>query len=377
MTKESQVKSSEKTPPTKPAAEPAGIEQGVRPSLTAAGQLLPPADLPKGLRQKQVQAVQGVAGNQTVLRALAKDVIQRQDDGGDEQPIPKLPSPKARRAKALEILKKAYGGLIKQESKVNGVDSEAALRQHYDNSMIRQGKVFRESDDSTRPWQAGDSSKHSGMSGEFPGFYDPSTGQIYIDLSKEPDQQVATLVHEMLHANTAGDFLSTLGKSIDEGMTENLTKKAFAKSGYSAPSGFFEGEVAMVGRLSGMFGENTMMYAYFGGTAVLRSMMDAVMDQPMFDRFAREMRRNNTAWLNLFLEQYEQALQGSEIDKKIAAISALLDWWVSDEDLDQIENIWRGVAPDEKPHIRAAINPRITSLSDHGQRARLRGILGS
>ncbi len=377
MAKESQVKSSEKTPPAKPAAEPAGMETGARPSLTSAGQLMPPADLPPGLRQKQAQAVQGVAGNQTVLRALAKDAIQRQESGGDEQPIPKLPDPEARRAKALEILKKAYGGLIKQESKVNGVNSEAELRQNYDQSMMRQGKVFRESDDSTRPWQAGDSSQHPQMSGEFPGFYDPSSGQIYIDLGKGPDQQVATLTHEFLHANAAGDFLSTLGKTIDEGMTERLAQQAFVKNGYSPPSGFFAGAVASVGRLSGMFGENTMMYAYFGGTAVLRSTMDAVMGEAIFDRFAREMRRNNQGWLAIFFRRYEQALQGSEVDKKIAAINSLLDWWVSDADLDHIENIWRGVVPDQKPHIRAAIMPRITSLSDHGQRARLRAILGS
>ena len=376
MGTEHKAKNTEKAQPTEAAIETESVEIAALPGFGAAGKALTPLDLPPGLRR----ALQRVAGNGYVQRVLTGGVAQRQGPttGGDSSAaIPVLPNLEARRALALDILKKAYGGLIKQESKVNGTANEDELRSRYDQAMVRMKRSFREQDGTKRPWKAGDSLKYSGTKGEFPGFHDPSTNQVYVDLSKKPDEQVATIVHELLHANAAEDFLSTLGRNIDEGMTERLTQKAFAKSGYSAPSGYFVGQVAMVGQLASMFGENTMMYAYFNGTAILRSMMNAALDESIFDRFAIETRANNQDWLSLFISRYQRALSGAEVDKKIAAINTLLDWWVSDADMANIANIWNGSSPDEQTHIRAAILSRITSLGDHGQRAQLRALVGS
>ena len=120
-----------------------------------------------------------------------------------------------------------------------------------------------------------------------------------------------------------------------------------------------------------------MKFAYFNGTAILRSLMNAALDESIFDRFAIETRANNQAWLNLFITRYQQALSGAEVDKKIAAINTLLDWWVSDADIANMRNIWNGSSPDEQTRIRAAILARIVSLSDPGQRAQLRALVGS
>ncbi len=333
--------------------------------------------LETGLQAPAVTPLGTTAAAGRIRRSTTGTQVQRQGGGGTPEPIPKLTDAKARGALALDVLKKAYGGLIKKESKVNGLDNESKLRSEYDAAMARQGRVFKETDGTTRPWAAGDSSKHPAVTGDFPGFYDPSTGSVYIDLSRPPDEQVATVAHELLHANAAGDFESTLGRNVDEGMTESLTIKAFSKAGYGAASGFFGGQVAMVGKLSAMFGENTMMMAYFHGASILRSMMDATLEEGTFERFAIEVRANNSGWLDAFFNRWREAMGGSELDKKIAAINGLLDWWVSDADLESIQNIWHGSTEDEKRQIRYAIQPRVSDLTDHGQRARLRAILGS
>jgi hypothetical protein len=66
------------------------------------------------------------------------------------------------------------------------------------------------------------------------------------------------------------------------------------------------------------------------------------------------------------------------VDKKIAAIVSLLEgWWVSDDDIANIENIWSGSSPEEQDQMRQAISSRLLSLTDHGQRARLRILIGS
>ncbi len=86
--------------------------------------------------------------------------------------------------------------------------------------MIRQGKEFRETAEkkarkvSCVPGSPATQQQHPDLErrGSFKGFNDPSTGQVYIDTSQPPDEQVATIVHEMLHANAAPDFPATLGK---------------------------------------------------------------------------------------------------------------------------------------------------------------------
>ncbi len=253
--------------------------------------------------------------------------------------------------------------------------STSQLRALYDASMVSQGKTFTELGGKSRPWQAGDSANHPTTSGEFPGFFDSVTKKIVIDTSKDPDEQVVTLAHEMLHANSAGDMVTTLGRDVDEGMTESLTQMAFQNAGYSTSGGFFVGQTAFVGQLSSLMGANTMKFAYFRGVGILRSMMENTLEEGVFDRFAIEVKKRNWAWLTPFFDRYQRTLTGSETDKKVAAVNSLLDWWVSDADIAHIANIWNGSSEEEQRHIRATILARISSLSDHGQRAQLRSIM--
>jgi hypothetical protein len=62
--------------------------------------------------------------------------------------------------------------------------------------------------------------------------------------------------------------------------------------------------------------------------------------------------------------------------EKVRMINRLLDGWVSDDDVRAIERICRSVAyDDEMEVIRAAIEPRVTELSNFGDRARVRAAL--
>jgi hypothetical protein len=374
MPKEAQEKPVE-SPKTsrQQAASQTGLEQDGIPAPVTTGKSFV---LPRIIKPKQLQALQRATGNRSVQRLLNRNVIQRQ--GGNTVPIPALPDFESRRALALNAIKKAYGGLIKQEAKIVEVKGLSAMQTQYDQAMIRQGKVFVENDEET-PWAPGDAARHPNISRDLAGFNDPSTGQIYIDTEKKADEQTATIAHEMLHANSSGEILSVLGRGVDEGITETLTKKAFEKAGYSAPGGYYAGEMAFVSALSSMFGENTIMYSYFNGVASLRSMMDTTLnDEGIFDKFAAQVRAKNYSWTDAFFRRYQKAREGSELEKKMNAIASRLGgWWVSDDDIAHIENIYRGASEDEQMHLRHAIESRLTSLSSHGQRARLRILIAS
>lgn len=384
--------------PAQQVASDTALDRGGAPAIEEtsffAGPLLTPkawAALPQapngaGMRRRAIARVQRDAGNQHVQRLLSRALVQRQSPGGGNvSPIPKLPDLEARKSLALVILKTGFGSRIKTEAKVVGTESESEIRTSYDAAMIRQGKKFRErgaegEEDALRDWQSGDSAKHPDLSqsGTFKGFSDPSTGQIFVDTSKEPDDQVATIVHEQLHANSAGDFVGELGKQIDEGMTETLTRRAFTASGYAAPTGQYETEVSFVQDLSAMVGGGTLEAAYFSGVDALRTMLNAQADTDIFTEFAAAARGKRWSWMKKFFDEYHDELaKGSELDKKNAAINMALDGWVTDTDIANIAGIYQNASEDDRLHLRATIEGRISELSDHGQRADLRLAMAS
>jgi hypothetical protein len=61
--------------------------------------------------------------------------------------------------------------------------------------------------------------------------------------------------------------------------------------------------------------------------------------------------------------------------EKMRLINRLLDGWVSSADLNAIDKIVKSATPAELSTISAAVSPRIGTLSDIGQRTRLRAIL--
>jgi hypothetical protein len=75
-------------------------------------------------------------------------------------------------------------------------------------------------------------------------------------------------------------------------------------------------------------------------------------------------------------DQDLQSIGRQPTQEKVRMINRLLNGWVSDDDVAAIERICRSVTyEDEMEEIRGAIEPRVTELSNFGDRARVRAAL--
>jgi hypothetical protein len=368
MAKEQSAKTVEKKQAKVNPAQP--MRSGFS-GLAVEGLPIPAAlsDVPLGLRPQEVMRRQHTQGNLFVQRSLARQVIQRQPGGGvGGAPMPIMPTHESRTVFAVFVLKNAYGGRIKSETKVNGVANEAAVRAEYDRSMIAQGKKIKDKDaqgnEILRDWKNGDTYNHPDMKTEFAGFRDTSNGQIYVDTSKPADEQTATIAHEMLHASSSGSIVGAFGKGLDEGITEKLTIDAFAKSGINAKSGMYQEWVTFANRLGAAFGDGALIDAYFGNLESLRSAINERLGRGTYFQFAEALKAGNFAAVNDIINR-----------GIVAAVENLLSGWVSDEDLDNLEEIYNSVSGDERARIQPIIQAAIPDLWSIGQRTRLRLLL--
>lgn len=79
---------------------------------------------------------------------------------------------------------------------------------------------------------------------------------------------LATVVHEMLHKNAAGDFLRQMGSAINEGVTELLSLEACTKAAFTTGNNSYPGETSVVTALMGAgLDWDTIKTAYFQGGA--------------------------------------------------------------------------------------------------------------
>ena len=79
---------------------------------------------------------------------------------------------------------------------------------------------------------------------------------------------LATVVHEMLHKNAAGDFLSSMGSAINEGVTELLSLEACTKAGFTTGNNSYPSQTGIVTALMGAgLDWDTIKSAYFQGGA--------------------------------------------------------------------------------------------------------------
>jgi hypothetical protein len=327
-----------------------------------------------GLKPAQVLVLQRTTGNQWVQRRLQSELIQRQNaPTGNPTPIPALSTFESRTKLAEEILKKAYGDLIKKgASTTEKVASADEMYTKYDEAMVSDNRFNKETNGK---WKSGDAKKHPQMSKGLYGFQ--FGGKVYIDTSQPMDQQVVTTVHEMLHNNASGDFASVMGKSVDEGMTEKLTQQAIAASGYaSAGPAVFQGEMGLIGQFEGLVGANTMKYAYFRGTDPLKSAVDAMFKSGTFEILRNYIKRGDFTGLAAKIERLRNGDNKAEIEKKIETIRNLMGWIVTDANISSIESIWNLSSPEEQTQIRNVLLPMVTSLNDFAQRARLRIMMG-
>jgi hypothetical protein len=151
-----------------------------------------------------------------------------------------------------------------------------------------------------------------------------------------------------------------------------LTIKALQQARVTLPASLpYADETALARRIAAVVSEGTLTSAYFNGANGLIAAFNAIQGDGIFALM--KAKADIKDWTGA-----GRYLQPPTVQQKIALINDLLDGWVSDTDLDNIERILRSLSSDgERTTIRNAIQPRIGSLTSIGQRTRLRVILGT
>jgi hypothetical protein len=249
------------------------------------------------------------------------------------------------------------------------VVDEATLRLRFDEMQIRKGTTNPRTQ---APWVTGDS---VGVFPQLFGFADRDNNTIYV-----PDgggggagDQLSTVVHEMLHTNAAGDWASTVGFAVDEGETEILTMKA-CTSQHVPMTPAYAAQRATTAQLVPIVGEDTLQRAYFGGGAGVIAAFDAVRGEGKWKQLKQAMADGDR-------EKFDKILKAPKdsdwaIEKTNIIRGIIHSWWVTDEDVNRIIAICGTANPPDLHSIDVSISPELSSLTNEGQRARIRMALG-
>jgi hypothetical protein len=188
----------------------------------------------------------------------------------------------------FKILKDAFGTLKKDVSQGEvKVLTQAAFQTAYD-------KVYGASDYS---WE-----KYIKPTfGNIRGFAHEGVNYINKD---EPSLDVGTVVHEMLHNNTAGDWLGVVGHQFGEGATEYLTVFAMKKAGEPRASAY-EKQLDIVETVVGAgLAEADVQSAYLvsGAQKLVADWFTAAMDSTWTD-FRADMDKQDYAKAKLKIKK--------------------------------------------------------------------------
>lgn len=323
-----------------------------------------------------IRRMEQIHGNQHVQRAIEQgpagapsgEVVQRRGGssaGGVVRGA--IAKAEAQKARAKDILATAFGSVCKIKAPKVVILDTTTLKRSYVQFQIRQGgRNSRKG----RPWQESDADEIQRLDG----YADRGANTVYV-ADQGDEAQIATLVHEMLHANANPGFPGTYLTDFDEGATEYLARVALARSGIQAPTGGTYGrQVGLITLFVDMVGQGTLIQAYFNNPAALKNMVDTIRGPGTWNLF----------WIRFMDKRYKDAWEllypkggGSWVDHKIKLIKGYLEGWVSDDDISMIETICGTLSSEDRKTVRRAISPQIGSLWSHGQRARLRMALGA
>lgn len=280
-----------------------------------------------------------------------------------------LSMPTLQTAYAQNALQRAFGSVAGRTmitGNITIVADMTALYREYDRIQIENNVTNR---DTSVTWVYGDKLRWNDARGFRTNAF-AYNGSIWIDATQT--DPTAT-VHEMLHVNTAAGFLTMVGRAVNEGITQRLALRAVQATGNSVVGSEFTyvQEMRVVDALVRVIGEGNLVNSYFNDPNILVTTYNAVMGENTFNILKRTLNADSQ-------EGYDAAvrlLQPPTIEQKISLVNALLDWWVSDNDLDLIERIVSTCSDEDRARIATAIQPRIISLGNFGQRIRLRIIL--
>ncbi len=344
---------------------PEQVDLGI--PLLVSGKTPPPAVL-----RKQMPRLQRLIGNRAVLR----QVIQRvPGDTAAPNPTPvimpwtagALTGIQLVRLRAETLLFQAFGERIKTisaDAKMNVVQADNdSLKTEYAKMAYEKKKP-----DDAATLDDYVKKKDTVYPGTLYGFAYKSQNTVYVQKNDTEDNQVITLVHEMLHMNAAGDWQSTVMTDIDEGTTELLTKKACAnlkgtKQAYGAQMG-------IVDKLISVVGEGTLVEAYFNGAVVLVNALDTTIGPGTFQKLLNRI--TDPGVFGTFEEKIGKLLDpkaATWLKQKIEEMQGLLGGWVSDEDIEKIRAIRSTIEQSDMTAVREALYPLINSLWSDRQKS--------
>ena len=259
---------------------------------------------------------------------------------------------------------RAAGGRTFVTGNITIVADNAALCAQYDRIQIANGVVNR---DTGVAWATGDKARWNQRRGFRTNAF-AYNGNIWIDATQT--DPTAT-VHEMLHVNTANSFLSTVGRVINEGTTQRFALRVVRNSGHSVAGSehTYVQEQGIVNRLVDIISEGILENAYFNNPQALVNTYESLMGASSFAVLKRTLNDTPAGYTAA-----GRILRPPSAQTRIALINTLLDWWVSDTDLDHVERIYMSANTSDRAAIRVAIEPRLTSLTSLGQRFRLRAV---
>jgi hypothetical protein len=181
-------------------------------------------------------------------------------------------------------------------------------------------------------------------------------------------------VHEMLHINTHADFRGAVGEVMNEGATQRFAVAAVRASGNSVAGSenTYTREQQFVDALVGVVGEAALIDGYFNGPSNLIQVVDQMLGAGIFHVAKGALAASPPGYAAA-----TPLMAPQSVTQKIAAITTLLEGWVSDKDMHIIDLLVRGVDNAGKVAIRTAIAPLMQSgLWRSSTKRRLRAVLG-
>jgi hypothetical protein len=177
----------------------------------------------------------------------------------------------------------------------------------------------------------------------------------------------------MLHLNAAGDWAGTMGATFDEGETEILTMKVCA-SQQIAITPAYGGQRGRTAQLAEVVGAGLLEHAYFGGAAAVVTAFDTVRGE---GKWAEVKKAIGDGDADKFDKLLKAPHASSSAKEKIQLINGIIhSFWVTDADVASIQVICSTASPEDLKAIAAAVGPEVSSLTNEGQRARVRIALG-
>lgn len=249
---------------------------------------------------------------------------------------------------------------------INVVPDRTALYREYDR-VSREGGVINRRTGIL--WDYGDLAADDAVGGFRTNAF-AYNGSIWIDATQT--DPTAT-VHEMLHVNTAPGFLTMVGRTINEGITQRLAVRAVQATGQSvtgSESTYIE-EQRVVEALVGVIGDDNLVNAYFNDPNILVNTYEAVMGAGTFPALKATLSADTQAGYDAAV----RLLQPVSFETKLALIEVLLWPIFSPPDLPRIGRIISTMGDFEKLMLQIELSDEMEDM-DFFTRAMLQSMLG-